>query len=356
MKKRFILLGLFASVFMLAVYVTFQNKNTYPVKAPAIHPEEDRIYFIYSNPFIKESTLLSTSTGERFNRRTFKVADVPYIQTKSVASTDIVLLAEHEPFYYTLEKDVIKEHPLSDPFAFWYEGEDVSVKAYNVDKAGNEIHINDRKTKNEYQLTLPSLVTMGASDENYIYIIQSMSIYVIDRNTEEIIETLSLASYADKFADSEEFIVASSQHELTVIEKGTWKTTYIPYPDELEYADTVYYDKESGTFYVTYEDKEGEANLLEYGKDFSFHTYGLKFPYMDAKFKGNQLYLLPRKSIKRALAGTWVCLIFVLRRSFISLICLRNRLRYRILLWLIKAIDSESSSKLLASFSFLFKS
>lgn len=198
---------------------------------------------------------------------------------------------------------MIKEHLLSDPFAFWYEGEDVSVKAYNVDTAGNEIHINDRKTKKKYQLTLPSLVTMGASDENYIYIIQSMSIYVIDRNTEEIIETLSLASYADKFADSEEFIVASSQHELTVIEKGTWKTTYIPYPDELEYADTVYYDKESGTFYVTYEDKEGEANLLEYGKDFSFHTYGLKFPYMDAKFKGDQLYIVAQEEHKKGIGG-----------------------------------------------------
>ncbi|KJJ40317.1 hypothetical protein UM89_20525 [Bacillus subtilis] len=303
MKKRFILLGLFASVFMLAVYISFQNKNTLPVQSSAIHPEEDRVFFIYSNPFIKESVLLSTSTGEKFNRRTFKVADVPYIQTTSYASTDLVLLAEHEPFYYTLEKDVIKEHSLSDPFAFWYEGKDVSVKAYNVDTTGNEIHINDRKMQKEYSLTLPSLVTMGASDENYIYIIQSMAIYVIDRKTEEIIETLSLASYADTFADSKDFIVASSEHKLTAIEKGTWKTTYIPYPDDLEYADTVYYDKESGTFYVTYEDKDGEASLLEYGKDFSFQTYGLKIPYMEAKFKGNQLYIMAQEEHKKGIGG-----------------------------------------------------
>ncbi|MEC2136533.1 hypothetical protein P9F07_15655 [Bacillus subtilis] len=303
MKKRFILLGLFASVFMLAVYISFQNKNAYPVKASAIHPEEDRIFFIYSNPLIKESTLLSTSTGERFNRRTFKVADVPYIQTKSYASTDIVLLAEHESFYYTLEKDAIKKHPLSNPFLFWYEGKDVSVKAYNVDTTGNDVHINDKRTKKEYSLTLPSLVTMGSSDENYIYVIQGMAIYVIDRNTEEIIETLTLASYADQFAESEEFIVASSDHKLTVIEKGTWKTTYIPYPDDLEYADTVYYDKESGSFYVTYEDKEGEANLLEYGKDFSFHTYDLKFPYMEGKFKGSQLYVVAQEEHKKGIGG-----------------------------------------------------
>ncbi|MBG9770188.1 hypothetical protein [Bacillus vallismortis] len=303
MKKRFILLGLFASVFMLAVYIYSQNKSTYPVTTSAILPEEDRIFFIYSNPFIKESMLLSTSTGERFNRRTFKVADVPYIQTKSDASTDILLLAEHEPFYYTLEKDVIREHPLPNPFAFWYEGKDVSVKAYNVDTIGNEIHINDRKTKKKYRLTLPSLVKMGASDENYIYIIQSMSIYVIDRKTEEIIETLSLASYADQFADSEDFIVASSEHKLTVIEKGTWKTKYIRYPDDLEYADTVYYDKESGYFYVTYEDKEGEANLLEYEKDFSFRTYGLTFPYMEAKFKGDQLYIVAQEEHKQGIGG-----------------------------------------------------
>lgn len=229
-KKRitFGLLGLMICIILFALYIQLHNKSNIPVKASAIHPEEDRIFFIYSNPLIKESTLLSTS---------------------------------------------IKEHPLSDPFAFWYEGKGVSVKAYNVDTTGNEIHINDKKTKKEYQLTLPSLVTMGSSDENYIYIIQSMSIYVIDRKTEEMMKTLGLASYADKFVDSEEFIVASSQYELTVIEKGTWKTTYIPYPDDLEYADTVYYDKESGSFYVTYQDKEGKAHLLEYGKDFSFHTY-----------------------------------------------------------------------------------
>lgn len=152
-----------------------------------------------------------------------------------------------------------------------------------------------------------------------------MSIYVIDRKTEEMIETLSLASYADQFADSEEFIVASSDHKLTVIEKGTWKTTYIAYPEDLEYADTVYYDKESGSFYVAYEDKEGGANLLEYGEEFSFHTYSLNFPYMEAKFKGNLLYIVAHKSIKRASAGMWVCLISILRRCFISLICLRNR-------------------------------
>ncbi|MCY9354689.1 hypothetical protein MOE93_07115 [Bacillus spizizenii] len=304
-KKRIIfgLLGFMICIILFALYLQLHNKSNIPVKTSAIHLEEDRIYFIYSNPLIKESTLLSTSTGERFSRRTFKVADVPYIQTKSYASTDIVLLAEHESFYYTLEKDAIKKHPLSNPFSFWYEGKDVSVKAYNVDTTGNDVHINDKKTKKEYSLTLPSLVTMGSSDENYIYIIQSMSIYVIDRNTEEIIETLSLASYADKFADSEEFIVASSQHELTVIEKGTWKTTYIPYPDDLEYADTVYYDKESGKFYVTYEDKEGEANLLEYGEDFSFHTYDLKFPYMEAKFKGNQLYIVAQEEHKKGIGG-----------------------------------------------------
>ncbi|AWM19948.1 hypothetical protein [Bacillus subtilis] len=306
MKKKgitFGLLGVMICIILFALYIQLHNKSNIPVKASAIHPEEDRIFFIYSNPFIKESVLLSTSTGERFNRRTFKVADVPYIQTKSYASTDLVLLAEHEPFYYTLEKDAIIEHPLSDPFAFWYEGKDVSVKAYNVDTTGNEIQINDRKTKKEYSLTLPSLVTMGASDENFIYIIQSMAIYVIDRKTEEMIETLSLASYADQFADSKEFIVANSEHKLTVIEKGTWKTTYIPYPDDLEYADTVYYDKESGSFYVAYEDKEDEANLLEYGEDFSFHTYSLTFPYMEAKFKGNQLYILTQEEHKKGIGG-----------------------------------------------------
>ena len=249
-KKRIIfgLLGFMICIILFALYIQLHNKSNIPVKASAIHPEEDRIFFIYSNPFMNKSTLLSTSTGEKFNRRTFKVADVPYIQTKSYASTDIVLLAEHESFYYTLEKDVIKEHPLSNPFSFWYEGKDVSVKAYNVDTTGNDVHINDKKTKKEYSLTLPSLVTMGSSDENYIYVIQGMAIYVINRNTEEIIDILSLASYADKFADSEEFIVASSQHELTVIEKGTWKTKYISYPDDLEYANTVYYDKKAAVF------------------------------------------------------------------------------------------------------------
>lgn len=110
-KKRitFYLLGLMICITLFALYIQLHNKSNIPVKASAIHPEEDRIFFIYSNPLIKESTLLSTSTGERFNRRTFKVADVPYIQTKSYASTDIVLLAEHESFYYTLEKDAIKK-------------------------------------------------------------------------------------------------------------------------------------------------------------------------------------------------------------------------------------------------------
>ncbi|MGW8262786.1 hypothetical protein ACWHAR_22685, partial [Bacillus sp. LR--39] len=157
-KKRiaFGLLVLMVCVILFVLSVQLRNKDSIPVQSSAIHPEEDRIFFIYSNPFIKESVLLSPSTGERFNRRTFKVADVPYVQTKSAASTDLVLLAEHEPFYYTLEKDAIKEHPLSDPIAFWYEGKDVSVKAYNVDTTGNEIHINDKKMKKEYSLTLPS--------------------------------------------------------------------------------------------------------------------------------------------------------------------------------------------------------
>lgn len=121
---------------------------------------------------------------------------------------------------------------MTDPFAFWYEGKDVSVKAYNIDTSGNEVHVTDKKMNKTYKITLPSLVTMGSSDEKYIYVIQSMSIFVMNRKTEEIVETLGLASYADKVADSENYIVASSQHELTVIEKGSWKTKFITYPDD----------------------------------------------------------------------------------------------------------------------------
>lgn len=114
-----------------------------------------------------------------------------------------------------------------------------------------------------------------------------MVIYVIDRNIEEIIEILSLVLYGDKFVDLVDFIVVSLQYELIVIEKEIWKMIYILYFDDFEYVDIVYYDKESGSFYVVYEDKEGEVNLLEYGKDFFFYIYSLKFFYMEVKFKGN---------------------------------------------------------------------
>lgn len=67
------------------------------------------------------------------------------------------LLAEHESYYYTLEKDSVKGHPLTDPFAFWYEGKDVSVKAYNIDTSGNEVHVTDKKMNKTYKITLPSL-------------------------------------------------------------------------------------------------------------------------------------------------------------------------------------------------------
>ncbi len=66
MKKKRVTFGLLGlMVCAIALYVQLHNKDNIPVKAPAIHPEEDRIFFIYSNPFRKESTLLSTSTGER---------------------------------------------------------------------------------------------------------------------------------------------------------------------------------------------------------------------------------------------------------------------------------------------------
>ena len=72
---------------------------------------------------------------------------------------------------------------------------------------------------------MPTLVTMGGSDDNdkYIYVIQGMSLYVIDRKTEEIIKTIGLASYGDVFDHSEKYVVASSEHELTVIEKDHGK-------------------------------------------------------------------------------------------------------------------------------------
>lgn len=158
------------------------------------------------------------------------------------------MLAEHEPYYYTLKNNTIKEHKLSNPFAFWYQGEDISVKAYNVDTNGNELKVNDKKFNKKYSLTLPPLVTMGGSDNRYIYVIQGMSMYVIDRNTEEIIKTIGLASYGDVFDHSEKYVVASSEHELTVIEKGSWKSKFIKYPDDLEQADAVYYDKKAVNF------------------------------------------------------------------------------------------------------------
>lgn len=95
---------------------------------------------------------------------------------------------------------------------------------------------------------MPSLVTMGESDDKYIYVIQGMSLYVIDRKTEEIIKTIGLASYGDVFDHSEKYVVASSEHELTVIEKGSWKSKFIKYPDDIEQADAVYYDKKAVNF------------------------------------------------------------------------------------------------------------
>jgi hypothetical protein len=45
-----------------------------------------------------------------------------------------------------IKNNTIKEHKLSNPFAFWYQGEDISVKAYNVDTNGNELKVNDKKS------------------------------------------------------------------------------------------------------------------------------------------------------------------------------------------------------------------
>ncbi|WP_258729261.1 hypothetical protein [Bacillus atrophaeus] len=307
MKKSYILYGvsgiLIGIVAILLINFFFINKGEHSVSASKIDPTEDKIFFIYSNPFIKKSALISTSHGEKFNKRYFKVPDIPYIQKKSHSSDDIVLLAEHEPYYYTLNNNTIKQHKLSNPFAFWYQGENVSVKAYNVDTNGNELKVKDKKFNKKYSLTLPSLVTMGASDDKYIYVIQGMSIYVIDRKTEEIIKTLGLASYGDLFDQSEKYIVASSDHELTVIEKGSWKSKFLKYPDDLDQADAVHYDEKSEKFYVTYINKSGNAGLLEINKDFSFEKFELKFPYMNAKFKDQKLYVIAQEENKKGIGG-----------------------------------------------------
>lgn len=179
----------------------------------------------------------------------------------------------------------------------------MSVKAYNVDTNGNELKVKDKKFNKKYNLTLPSLVTMGASDDKYIYVIQGMSIYVIDRKTEEIIKTLGLASYADLFDHSDNYIVASSDHELTIIEKGSWKSKFLKYPDDLDQADTVHYDEKSEKFYVTYINKSGNAGLLEINKDFSFEKFELKFPYMNAKFKDQKLYIVSQEENKKGIGG-----------------------------------------------------
>ncbi|MDR4435312.1 hypothetical protein [Bacillus tequilensis] len=307
MKKSYLLYGgsgiLIGIAAVLLTNIFFINKGEHSVNASKIDPIEDKIFFIYSNPLIKKSALISTSQGEKFNKRYFNVPDIPYIQKKADSSDDIVLLAEHEPYYYTLNNNKIKEHRLSNPFAFWYEGKNVSVKAYNVDTNGNELKIKDKQFNKKYSLTLPSLVTMGANDGKYIYVIQSMSIYVIDRKTEEIIKNLGLASYADLFDHSEKHIVASSEHELTVIEKESWKSKFLKYPDDLEQADAVHYDEKSGKFYVTYINKSGNAGLLEINKDFSFEIYDLKFPYMNAQFKDQKLYVISQEENKKGIGG-----------------------------------------------------
>ncbi|MBL4978732.1 hypothetical protein [Bacillus halotolerans] len=307
MKKSYVLYGisgvLIGVVVILLINIFFINKGEHSVSSSKIDAAEDKIFFIYSNPFIKKSALISTSQGEKFNKRYFKVPDIPYIQKKAHSSDDIVLLAEHEPYYYTLNKDTIKKHKLSNPIAFWYQGQNVSVKAYNVDTNGNELKVKDKKFNKKYSLTLPSLVTMGESDDKYIYVIQGMSIYVIDRKTEEIIKTLGLASYGDLFDHSEKHILASSEHKLTVIEKESWKSKFLKYPDDLEQADAVHYDKKSGKFFVTYINKSGNACLLEYNKDFTFKKFDLKFPYMSAKFKDQKLYIISQEENKKGIGG-----------------------------------------------------
>lgn len=43
--------------------------------------------------------------------------------------------------------------------------------------------------------------------------------------------------------------------------------------------------------------------MLEYGEDFSFHTYSLTFPYIEAKFKGNLLYIVAQEEHKKGIGG-----------------------------------------------------
>ncbi|MEC0828859.1 hypothetical protein P8917_09920, partial [Bacillus atrophaeus] len=72
---------------------------------------------------------------------------------------------------------------------------------------------------------------------------------------------------------------------------------------DLDQADTVHYDEKSEKFYVTYINKSGNAGLLEINKDFSFEKFELKFPYMNAKFKEQKLYIVSQEENKKGIGG-----------------------------------------------------
>ncbi|QHK05437.1 hypothetical protein C7M20_02085 [Bacillus velezensis] len=87
MKKSYVLYGisgvLIGAIVILLINAFFINKGEHSVSTSKINPTEDKIFFIYSNPLIKKSVLISTSQGEKFNKRYFKVPDIPIYPKKT---------------------------------------------------------------------------------------------------------------------------------------------------------------------------------------------------------------------------------------------------------------------------------
>ena len=111
MKKSYVLYGisgvLIGAIVILLINAFFINKGEHSVRTSKINPTEDKIFLsiqihssrkAYSYPHPKEKNSINDTLRYR----------IYHISRKNPSSDDIVLLAEHEPYYYTLKTTPLK--------------------------------------------------------------------------------------------------------------------------------------------------------------------------------------------------------------------------------------------------------
>jgi hypothetical protein len=291
MKNWLVLISL--CVILITFYSQFSKDE---VKGKT---NEKKLQFLYSHPFEERSYLNSTTDGKTFKKKNLNSGDL-FLISENKVNNNLEFLPTYKSEIFTLKENgnMVSQKVIA-PLTFMINNKDIHIQSFNKDVKINILQVEDKKFHLQYKLELPTYLLFADYDAKYIYIYNDVmeelkhNLYIIDRKNGNLIKKIRLKGKAKDIYIKGSYIYLSTNNNLTILERDSWKIKVRDYPFENVEGNKLHNINDK--IYIVLVDKIGKLYMGELDKSLNWTNKAkLETTYLALVFQDNELFILNR--------------------------------------------------------------